>query len=123
MNEKKCLDTHSLLEIASGNPKFAEHITSDFVVTDISLAEFFAVLLKEGDEQLVQHWHDKLEKHSVQVDKRVLINAQKFRHLHGKQQISFADAVSYVYSLLNNHPFVTTEKEFEGFSNVEIIKK
>jgi len=123
MTGKICLDTHSLLEIASGNPKFAGLINSDFVVTDLTLSEFFSSLLKEHPEETVQHWHDKLEKHSMPVDRRVLVNAQKFKHFHGKKKISFSDAVAYTYSLLNNHSFITSEKEFEGFASVEIIKK
>lgn len=120
---RKCIDSHALMEIMQGNEKYARYLNSDFLITDITLAEVYSALLKDHDEHIVQQWHDKLEKYSVNVDKKTIINAMKFRHLLGKKNISFADAVAYSYSILNGCEFVTAENEFEGFDNVEIVKK
>ncbi len=120
---KKCLDTYALIEIANGNPKFAEYLNSNFVIIDLTLAEFYAVLLREEGEKIADYWFKKLERYSLLVIKEILIEAIKFRHEHRKQDISFFDAVGYIFSVKNGYYFVTGDKEFENLPNVEFKKK
>src|SRR3989338_7101923 len=120
---KKCLDTYALVEIANANPKFAEYLNSDFAITDLTLAEFYAVLLREEGEKVADYWFKKLERYSILVIKEILIEAIKFRHEHKKQNISFFDAVGYMFSVKNGYYFVTGDKEFESLQNVEFKKK
>ena len=120
---KKCLDTYALVEIANGNPKFAEYLNSNFVITDLTLAEFYAVLFREEGEKAADYWFKKLERYSLLVIKEILIEAIKFRHEHKKQNISFFDAVGYIFSVKNGYYFVTGDKEFENMKNVEFKKK
>ena len=65
----------------------------------------------------------KLERYSLKVSRKILIEAVKFRHEHKKQNISFFDAVGYVFSIKNGYYFVTGDKEFESLPNVEFKKK
>jgi len=120
---KKCLDTYALVEIARGNSKFAEYLNADFVITDLTLAEFYAVLLREEGEGVANYWFKKLERYALPLSKDLLIDAIKFRHEHKKQRISFFDAAGYVFSLKNGSRFVTGDKEFEKFEGVEFKKK
>ncbi|NCO11034.1 hypothetical protein CO038_04145 [Candidatus Pacearchaeota archaeon CG_4_9_14_0_2_um_filter_39_13] len=120
---KKCLDTYALIEIANENKNFIQYLNVEFVITDTTLAEFFIVLLREQGEKVADYWFKKLEGYSVPADKYVLKAAMKFKHEHKKQNISFFDAVGYVFSMNNGYPFVTGDKEFENFKNVEFRKK
>ena len=120
---KRCLDTYVLIEIARSNPKFAEYLNSEFVITDLTLAEFYSVLLREEGENVAEFWFKKLERYSVQVIKEILIEAIKFGHEHKKTNISFFDAVGYIFSIKNGYYFVTGDKEFEKMINVEFKKK
>jgi predicted nucleic acid-binding protein len=120
---KKCLDTYALIEIMKGNSKFAEYLNSQFVICDLTLAEFYGVLLREEGESVAGYWLKKLEGYSVSIDLDILIDAIKFRREHKKSNISFFDAVGYIFSLKNRYAFVTGDKEFENFSNVEFKKK
>lgn len=120
---RKCLDTYALVEIANGNAKFAGYLNSNFVITDLTLAEFYAVLLREEGEKVADYWFKKLERYSLLVIKEILIEAIKFRHEHKKQDISFFDAVGYTFSVKNGYYFVTGDKEFESLPNVEFKKK
>ena len=94
---KRCLDTYALVEIAKGNPKFAEYLNSDFVLTDLTLAEFYLVLFREDGEKVADYWFKKLERYSVSVSRDLLIEAVKFRYEHRKSDISFFDAIGYVF--------------------------
>ena len=120
---KRCLDTYALMEIYLGNEKFAEYLNFEFVINDLTLAEFYGVLLKEYGEPEAELWLKKLERYSVQVSRKILIEAIKFRQEHKKSRISFFDAVGYVFSVKNGFYFVTGDKEFEKFANVEFKKK
>lgn len=120
---KKCLDTYALVEIAKGNPKFAEYLNSQFVICNLTLAEFYGVLLHEEGEKVADYWLKKLENYASSIDLDSLIDAIKFRQEYKKSDISFFDAVGYIYSLKNRCIFVTGDKEFENFSNVEFKKK
>ncbi len=120
---KKCLDTYALMEIYLGNEKFAEYLNLEFVINDLTLAEFYGVLLREYGEGEAEMWFKKLERYSLLVIKEILIEAIKFRHEHKKQDISFFDAVGYIFSARNGYYFVTGDKEFEGLPNVEFKKK
>ncbi len=120
---KKCLDTYALIEIVNENPKFAHYLNEDIVITELTLLEFYGVLLRDESEDLAEYWFRKLEAYAVSVDRAILKEAVKFRHEHRKDNISFFDAVGYVYSLSKGCLFVTGDKEFENFKNVEFIKK
>ncbi len=120
---KRCLDTYPLIEIARGNTKFLDYLNSDFVITDLTLAEFFAVLLREDGEDSANYWFKKMERYSVPVNKEVFIEAVKFRYKNKKSNISFFDAVGYIFSVKNGYYFVTGDKEFKSFSNVEFRTK
>jgi len=123
MDVKKCMDTYALIEIKLGNPKFKDYSKFEFVITDITLAELYSVLLREEGGKVADYWFKKLERYSVPVNKEILIEAIKFRHENKKKNISFFDAVGYIFSLKNGYSFVTGDKEFEKFRNVEFKKK
>lgn len=118
----KCLDTYALAEIAEGNPKFVAYLSCEFVVTDLTLTEFFGVLLREYGEPTAQYWLRKLEPYCKKTDLPTLIEAAKFRQMNRKRNISFFDAVGYVYAVRNNCLFVTGDKEFEKVPQVEFVK-
>lgn len=119
----KCLDTYALVEIVRENPNFAQYLNQDFVITDLTLAEFYGVLLRDDSEELAELWFRKLEINAVPVDREILREAVRFRYEYRKVGISLFDAVGYVFSLKKGLIFVTGDKEFERFSNVEFRKK
>ncbi len=112
---EKCLDTYILIEIFLGN--------IEFVITDLTLAEFYGVLLRDYGEADANLWSEKLERYAVPVEKEILKEAIKFRHKNKKSGISFFDAVGYIFSLKKGLQFVTGDKEFEKFKGVEFRKK
>ncbi len=120
---RRCLDTYALVEIAKGNAKFSEYINSNFILTDLTLAEFYSVLLREEGDKVADYWFKKLERYSISASKNILIEAIKFRYSNRKSGISFFDSVGYIFALKNGYYFVTGDKEFENFPNVEFKKK
>ena len=120
---KKYLDTYALVEIKLGNPRFLEYLKQGFVITDLTLAEFFSVLLREHNEETANYWIRKFENYSIPVKKEILLEAVKFRRKYNKTNISFFDAVGYIFALKKGYKFVTGDKEFKNLANVEFREK
>ena len=120
---KRCLDTYALVEIAEANPKFSKYLNVEFIITNLTLVEFYAVLLRQKGEDTADYWYKKLEPYSAYLDLKLLIDAVKFRFMNRKLNLSFFDAVGYVFALKNGFYFVTGDKAFERLKNVEYIKK
>lgn len=116
------LDTYALAEIAQGNEKFKKFMEEDFVISDLTLAEFYGVLLRE-DEEKAEIWYNKLSAYSRPADKKILVKAVKFRHDNKSKNLSFFDCVGYIFSKENKHLFVTGDKEFSSMPCVEFMKK
>ena len=119
---KKCLDTYALIEITKANPDFSIYLSQEIIITDITLAEFYAVLLHEDGKKTADYWFNKLSIYSVSVNKKTLKDAVAFRYQHKKKRISFFDAVGYIFSIRQGYLFVTGDKEFQQMKNVEFTK-
>lgn len=117
------LDTYILVEISLDNPKFQRFFNAEFVINDLTLAEFYHVLLRNADEKTADLWFDKLSPHSRPVSREILKEAVKFRRQNRKKELSFFDATGYIFALKNGLKFVTGDKEFEHLPNVEFVKK
>lgn len=116
------LDTYVLCEIAKANTRFLSLLVNTSVINDLTLAEFYGVILREFNEQTAEYWKNKFFSYTKQVPLDVLILAVKFRKDHIKQNISFFDAVGYIFAKENGGIFVTGDKEFKNLPNVEFIK-
>ena len=114
----KCFDTYPLIEIATGNEKFTSLLNDDFVITDITIAEFYYVLIQRYDESTADFWYRKFAAYCVFVSKDILIKAIKFRYANKKKNLSFFDCVGYIFAVENNYKFLTGDKEFENLKNV-----
>ena len=119
----KYFDTYILWEISRANEKFSMYENEEFIISHLTLAEFYGIILREYNEATANYWLKKLLGNTRQVPLQTLIQAMKFRHAHKKQAVSFFDAVGYVFAQENKIPFVTGDKEFKGMPGVEFIQK
>ncbi len=122
MDEIKYLDTYVLCEIAKANTRFLTLLVNTSVINDLTLAEFYGVILREFNEQTAEYWKSKFVTYAKPVPLDILILAIKFRKEHTKHDVSFFDAVGYIFAKENGGIFVTGDKEFKGLSRVEFIK-
>ncbi len=111
------------MAIANGDPAFAKYITEDFVIPDTTLAEFHWVLLRDFSEQLAKEWSEKLAPYSKPADRELLLAATRFRFRYRKKNLSFFDAVGYVFSQRRRCAFVTGDEAFRELPGVEFLKE
>lgn len=119
---KNCLDTYALVEIKKGNLKFAKYMTANFVIAELTLAEFYDVLFREEGEEEADRWFNKLKAYARGIEIETLIEAVKFRRVNSKKNLSFFDCVGYLFAKSKGVKFVTGDKEFENLEGVEFIK-
>ena len=118
----KCLDTYTLIEIHDKNPNFIDCINQELVISEITMTEFYGILLRDYNEDTANYLLKKFHPFVVPVSFDILIKAVKYRHENKKQKLSFFDCVGYTYARENKIKFVTGDKEFENKPGVEFIK-
>ena len=118
----KCLDTYALVEISKGNPNFVNYLNKECIIPDLTLAEFYLVVLREHNEKTADYWLRKVERFASPVNRDILIKAVKYKHENKKQNLSFFDCTGYMFALENNMKFVTGDKEFKDKEGVEFVK-
>jgi len=121
----KCLDTYALIELALGNPAFNQYIQQDFVIAELTLAEFYNWLLKAYNEQTAEYWFRKFQAYSIPARIELILEAVRFRHEQRKQKknFSFFDAVGYITAIKHQCIFVTGDYAFKELPYVEFRKK
>lgn len=122
MGQVKVLDTYVLCEILQGNKNYFSYLEGDFVLADLTLVEFYWVILREYNESTAHYWLSKLQLNSfpcsLELMAKAMMNRKKI-----KKSLSFFDAVGYTLALEQNMPFVTGDKEFKSLPGVEFIPK
>ena len=119
----KYLDTYALVEVSRGNQKFSKYSQEEFITSDITLAEFYGVLLREFNEKTAEYWLHKLRPYSEEVYLDVLIKAVTLKRQLKETKLSFFDAVGYIFSKERGAVFVTGDEDFKNMNNVEFVKK
>lgn len=117
-----CLDTYALVEIQKGSSRYLPFLDDTFIICDLTMAEFYAVMLREHDEKMADHWHKKLVFYCRPVDLDLLIRAVKFRLENKEKNFSLTDAVGYEFARSNGCAFVTGDEGFRGLASVKFIK-
>ena len=118
-----CLDSYALMEIGRDNPKFMNLLNEDFVITDLTMAEFYSILYRNGNEDVAKYWNIRLGGYCKIVSREILITALKYRIDNKKENMSIFDCVGYIFSLENNLKFVTGGRAFKNKENVMFISK
>ena|SRR3989338_5603559 len=123
MDKIKCLDTYILCEISKANVTFIKYLNEHCLINELTLTEFYSVVLREYNEQTAEYWLAKLTQYAKPVPLSILIKAIKFKKENNKRNLSFFDAVGYIFAKEQGYLFVTGDKEFEDFQGVEFVQK
>ena len=94
----------------------------EFEVAHITMAEFWGLFYKKYNERTADYWLKKFKSNCVPTKLEIYVKARKFKIDHSSRDLSITDCIGYIYAKQNNYTFVTGDKEFENFDNVEFIK-
>jgi predicted nucleic acid-binding protein len=116
-----CLDTYALVALHNNAPEYKQILDEEKVITSMTLAEFYGVLLRQHDTKTAEHWWRKLLPFCVDVDRETLREAVTLRETNRKNRLSFFDCVGYIHARKHGMRFVTGDKEFRGREGVLFI--
>lgn len=113
-------DSYAVIEYFKGNEKYRKYFEENSgVMTHMNLIEIHHALLRQFSEKDADDTAKTFSRFAVVPSIEIIIAASKFRLQH--KEVSFVDAVGYVYAKANGMRFLTGDKEFRGLQNVEFV--
>ena len=116
-------DTYAIIEILEKNLSYEKYNDKEVVITIFNLAEIYWSCLGNFNENELNKIYEEYKEAVVEIDDETLKEAIKFRKEHKKRDLSYTDAIGYIYAKRHNMIFLTGDKEFEDLENVEFVKK
>ncbi len=115
-------DTYAIIELMEGNPSYSQFVEAQFVITKLNLIELHYHSLRKFDTEKAKIIVHKYYGNVVDFDETTIVEANLFRLKNSKRKMSTADCIGYIHAKRNNLKFVTGDKQFESFENVEYAK-
>ena len=115
-------DTYALIEIIKGNQNYKKYVESDFIINKFILTELVYWIVKTYGPETAGNYYDKYEKSVKEIHKNVIIKAMEFRYKNKHKGLSMVDCLSYIQAKELGIKFLTGDKEFEKFEDVEFVK-
>ncbi|MBS3155871.1 PIN domain-containing protein [Candidatus Woesearchaeota archaeon] len=115
-------DTYALFELIKGNRQYDKYKGYALKVCVLNIAELYWGLIKDVGMEESDKWLQKYKFEIITIDYNLILSAVKFRYEHKKQDISLTDSIGYLLAKKYGLKFLTGDKEFENFPNVEFVK-
>lgn len=116
-------DTYAFFEIIDGNKNYKNYLTNiSIVTTRLNLMELYYGLLLRGLVKEAEVWYSFLSDYAEEITDNTIKRAMRFRLENKKLDLSYADCIGYMMAIEKNIKFLTGDKGFEKFPNVEFVK-
>lgn len=115
-------DSYAVIEIVKGNPNYAKYTQEVVVITIFNLVELYWSFLNDFGEEKANALYKQFRECVTDIGDSVLKEAIRFRKKHKRLNLSYADCIGYVTASQLGLRFLTGDKEFERFDNVEFVK-
>ncbi len=116
------LDTYALIEIIKGNNNYKKYLDAELYTTIFNLYELYYNLLRDYNEEYAKEMYNKFYTLLIEIKNEYIFLASKFKLDNKKSDISYTDALGYIIAKENDMKFLTGDKEFKNFPNVEFVK-
>lgn len=122
-NKSYFFDTYAIIELIKGNPNY-EFVKDHPIITSVmNLAEVYYALLLAHGKEITDSILENLNIEFLEITPKISIESAFFRYKNKKSNLSYIDCVGYITALRNNLLFLTGNKEFKNFDNVEFVDK
>jgi len=122
MNDVYFFDSYAVMEIIKGNPNYKKYLDKNVVLIKENIFEIYLSVLRQIDKEKANSIIDDYYPCVIDFDKDVIKEAAELKLRHYKQNISMTDCIGYILAMKLGIKFLTGDKEFEGFENVEFVK-
>ncbi len=115
-------DTYALFELVHGNKNYEPYMNSPIKTTRLNLMELHYRLLSLYGEKVAEKSFNFFLPFTENFNDEDIKQANKMKLKFKKQRLSYVDCLSYIMSLRLGLKFLTGDKEFEYFGEVEFVK-
>jgi len=116
-------DTYAFYEIIKGNPEYKPFTKGIAIITTkLNLMELYYGLLSNYGIKVAEKYFERFSKFCVDVSDENIKEAMQFKTKNKEKKMSYVDCIGYIISLQRQVPFLTGDKQFESFENVEFVK-
>lgn len=116
-------DSYAIIEVIKGASNYKKYNETTFITNTLNLSEVFYSLIREVGERIAEALINKLNFEFVEISEEIALKASKFKYKNKKLKLSYADCIGYITALENNMKFLTGDKEFKKFKDVEFVGK
>ena len=116
-------DTYALIELFNGNSKYYQFKDAKIITTNLNLMEFYYAILSRSGEEKAKELYKNLKENTFYVDDDIIFEAMKLRFENKKLNLSYVDAIGYIFAKRNKIQFLTGDEGFKFLANVLFIKK
>jgi uncharacterized protein len=122
MELKYFFDTYALFEIVHGSKNYENYKNLQIKTTKLNLMELHYRLLSLYGEKVAEKAFNSFIPYVEEFTEEDIKQANKMKLKFKKQKLSYVDCLSYIMSLKLGLKFLTGDKEFEYFPEVEFVK-
>ena len=115
-------DTYALFEIVHGNKNYILYSNVALITTKLNLMELHYRLLDLYGKDYAEKAYNKFLQFVIEISDDIIKKANQFKLINKKRRLSYVDCIGYIIAKMNNVRFLTGDKEFENFENVEFVK-
>lgn len=119
---KYFFDTYAIIEIIGENKKYDKFKEEEIATSIMNIGEVYYIVLRQKDEEVADYWYKILKQSAFLVDIETIVKAMKFRFENKTKKFSFVDCLGYIIAKDKSLRFLTGDKAFENFDNVEFVK-
>lgn len=119
---KYFFDSYAVIELIKSSQNYLIFKDEVVATSALNLAEVHYFLMGYAGEALADTSLNGLNLEIIEFDKKIAINASKFRFKNKKLKFSYADSLGYCAAIENNLIFLTGDDAFDGMNSVEFVK-
>jgi uncharacterized protein len=116
-------DSYALIELYKGNLNYEKYKKAKVITSYLHVFETYYSLIREHKEEEISHFYKTIKNFCINLNFEWIPKASKFKQIHKKRDLSYADCLGYVIANELGVKFLTGDKEFENLPNVEFVKK
>ena len=121
-DETYFFDSYALVEIILGNLNYKPYIKSMVLTTKLNIFEVYHGLLRDAGEKEAENFLEQYYPLTIDFNEEDIKKAAQLRIEHKKRNLSMADCIGFALAKRFGIKFLTGDKEFKDFDNVEFVK-
>ncbi len=115
-------DTYAIIEILLDNDNYKRYTDKGVILTKLNLFELYYNVLKDFGDAKADEYSEKYYPFIADYGKEVIKGASKLKLQYKDRNLSMTDCIGYIIAKKLGIKFLTGDKEFENFDNVEFVK-